>query len=111
MTRLIAVCLLSANLIVTAQAVPTPSPTQTVLQNIGGGGAADLLNDTKYNPDGQVSGNNVQVTMGCTDGHGKTLKPQDDGYQDCLRDLQRDLQRKRNQAPVRVEKVPSSTIK
>ena len=48
-----------------------------------GGGASDMLGVTKINL-GTPSKSKVQFSVGCTDSTGKTLKPKDPGYDQCL---------------------------
>jgi hypothetical protein len=71
---------------------PQPSLPAQPSQNVnthanpnGGGGAADLLNVTRFTDlEGKRSGNTVKFKMSCTDSTGKVLKPGDHDYSDCM---------------------------
>jgi hypothetical protein len=63
---------------------PAPAPT-----GVGGGGATDLLNVTKFNPETNPSkARIIKLSAGCTEATGRSLKPEDAGYENCMKDAQ-----------------------
>lgn len=60
--------------------------TQRVDTGLSGGGAADLLNESKA-PDQVTPAETspVKMTLTCTDRSGKTIKEGEKGYAECMR--------------------------
>ena len=73
---------------------------QLKLQEIHGGGAADLLNNTTYSPDhpGTVTKSGMKISASCTDSAGTVLREKDSGYDSCLSQAQNAQAQKRNGA-------------
>ncbi|MBC7691758.1 MAG: hypothetical protein H7222_08305 [Methylotenera sp.] len=63
---------------------------QLKLQEIHGGGAADLLNNTTYSPDhpATVTKSGLRISASCTDSSGLVLREKDPGYEACLSQAQ-----------------------
>lgn len=76
-------------------AKPQPNTQKTTLAPTAksddrtGARAADLLNVTQFNPDSAPSKSGIQVTVGCTDANGNSLKPEDPAYNQCLTNAQK----------------------
>jgi hypothetical protein len=65
-----------------------PRTTTTSQPAKNGGGASDLLNQTKIQAPGTSSGS-LEITTGCTDSNGAELKEADPAFQRCLVDAQK----------------------